>query len=559
MPQSQSTSPQQVAASAICRSLHRAYRDLRLYPPDHPTARQSFEDLATAVARYAEQWGTLNLEVEENALVSDEETIYLHETSRDNLAFLMFRDGVRSLSLYPGVDVEEIGALVDCLAHADDLADMEHDFVTALWERDLSHIDYRVVDPFLGGQMLQEGMVDALRETVLRRLEAAQIPALSQGNPVHAEMGQVTPVHVAGESLKLSLQEAEEQERAVTGLSLVLPDFAQVLLEIAGHAPVTAADVVLSQSLTAVVAAFLDIEDVAGASFVLERLRQMEAESWCPRGFAGQIAGDAISADHVRRLLQHLGQVRTDRSEEIERFLGWLRPWIFPSLLEILAETDDRTTRKMVLGILGDEDGVPWRDLEPFLKDSRWYVVRNAVQLAADAGHTELTDHAQRLLLHADVRVRREVVHALGRLGGQAALTGLAQALSDSDPSVRTLAARAIGRQGGPGQEGLLLAHIEDRRFPSLQAEEMEAFFEAYAELGQERAVPLLDRSWRKGLLSSRPVTFRVAAVLALGRVRGPAARAACEAAAKSGDPQIRRAAAQAAQSRRFPTSPSDS
>lgn len=559
MLQSPSTSSQQVAASAICSSLHRAYRDLRLYPPDHPTARQSLDDLATAVARYTEQWGTLALEVQENALVSEEETVYLHETSRDNLAFLMFRDGVRSLSLYPGVEVEEIEALVDCLAHADDLADMEHDFVTALWERDLSHVDYRVVDPFLGGQMLQEGVVDALRETVLRRLEAAQIPALSQGSPVHVEMGQVTPTQVTRESLKLSLQEIEEQERAVAGLSLVLPDFSQVLIEIADHAPITATDVVLSQSLTAVVAAFLDIEDIAGASFVLERLRQMEAEGWCPPGFAGQVSTDAITADHVQRLLQHLGQVRTDRSEGIERFLRWLKPWIFPYLLEILAETDDRTVRKMVLGILGDEAGVPWRDLEPFLKDSRWYVVRNAVQLAADAGHKGLTDHSQRLLLHADVRVRRGVVHALGRLGGQAALRGLVQALADPDPSVRTLTARAVGREGGPGQEGPLLAHIEDRHFPSLTAEEMEAFFEAYAELAQERAVPLLDRAWRKGLLSSRPLAFRVAAVLALGRVRGPAAHSAREAAARSGDPQIRRAAAQAAQSRPSTTSQGNS
>ena len=76
-----------------------------------------------------------------------------------------------------------------------------------------------------------------------------------------------------------------------------------------------------------------------------------------------------------------------------------------------------------------------------------------------------------------------------------------------------------------------------------LSGEEIEAFLGAYAELAQERAVPLLDRFRGKSLLSSRPLVFRAAAVLALGRIRGQTARASLQAAAKSKDPQIRRAA----------------
>jgi len=548
MPESPSTSPEHAAASGVCSSLHRAYRDLRLYPPGHPTARASVEDLAAAVAQYVEEWGTLTLEVQENALVLEGEAVYLRETGRDNPAFLMFRDGVRTLSLRPGGEVGEIEAFVDCLAHADDLADMEHDLVTALWERDLSHIDYRVVDPFFGGGALPEGMVDALRETVLRRLEVVQAPVSSSGDLAQVEMRQTKPRHLDSGSLQLTPQEIERGERAIEDLSSIVQDYAEVLLEMVRNVFITAANDVLIQSLAAVVAAFLDEEDIEGASFVLERLELLETQRWCPAGSVGFVSSSAITADHIRSLLQGVGQVPTDRIRETQQFLKSLNRWIVPSLLEILTETDDRAVRKTVLEILGGEGAVPWRDLEPLLEDPRWYVVRNAVQVAAGAGHDELADHARRLLGHRDMRVRREVVRALERLGGREALSGLAQALSDIDPSARTLAASAIGRKGGREQEGLLLAHIEDRGFLSLSGEEMEAFFGAYAELAQERAVPLLDRSWKKSLLSSRPAAFRVAAVLALGRVRGPAARAALQAAAKSGDPQIRRAAADAAQ-----------
>ena len=132
--------------------------------------------------------GALALDVREDALTFEGEAVYLHETSRDNLAFLMFRDGVRTLSLHPGCEIGESEALVDCLAHAEDLANMEQDLVTALWERDLSHIDYQVVDPFLGSALLREGMVDALRETVLRRLETVQAPGLSPGDMARVEI-----------------------------------------------------------------------------------------------------------------------------------------------------------------------------------------------------------------------------------------------------------------------------------------------------------------------------------------------------------------------------------
>ncbi len=206
--------------------------------------------------------------------------------------------------------------------------------------------------------------------------------------------------------------------------------------------------------------------------------------------------------------------------------------WITRSLLEILTETTDRTVRKTVLDILGGEGAVPWQDLEPLLGDPRWYVVRNAVQLAAGIGHEELTDHAPRLLAHHDVRVRRETVRALGRLGGRAAFSAFSQALSDTDPSVRILAANAVGRKGGPEQRRSSSPVSKIAAFYSLSGEEMEAFLGAYAELAQEKAIPLLVRSWRKSLLSARPMAFRVAAVLALGRVRAPAAHAALQAAA---------------------------
>ena len=555
MSPSTATSPQHASAARVCGSFHRAYRELRLYPSGHRTARESLEDLFGALGEHLAQWGPLVLTVEENALAVDDEVVYAHESSRDNLAFLFFRDGIRSLSIDPGCTAEEIEALVDCLAHADDLASVEQDLVTALWERDLGNIDYQVVDPFLGGGVLHAGVVDALRETVQRRLEMAQAPGLSAGDLSRVETRAVKPKPFDSGILRLTAEETERGERAGDDLASILPDYGQVLLEIAGKVFITAASDVLIQSMAAVVAAYLDGGDLGGAALMLEQLGELEARRQCPAGSVGFVAGEGITTAHVRHLLPGGSQGPPDRTREEQEFLRSVKRWIAPSLLEVLTETADRSVRKMVLDLLGGENAVPWQHLEPLLKDPRWYVVRNAVHLAAGIGHDELTDHAPRLLAHPDVRVRRETVRALGRRGGRKAVTALAKALADSDPSVRVLAASAVGRKGGIEQAGLLLARIEDRNFISLSREEIEAFLVAYAELAQEKAVPLLVRSWKRSILGSRPPAVRVAAVLALGRVRGPAARAALQAAAKSGDPQIQRAVADAVRQASLPRS----
>lgn len=542
------TSEQHVAASDVCSLLHRAYRDRRLYPPGHPTPQESTAAFLRAVAEYLGQWGTLFMEVREDALAVDDELVYQREGSRDNLAFLMFRDGMRALSVHPECDPGELDALVDCLARADDLATMDHDLVTALWERDFSYIEYQVVDPFLGGDSVPEGLVDALRETVADRISTVRTQIVSPGGVVEGKMRRVRARRYEGTGLRLTPDEVERGEHAVENLSGVTRDFAEVLLEIAGTIPVETTGDVLIQSLAAALGAFLDEQDLDSALFVLERLGQLEVHRMCPHGSVGFVAGEAVTAERLYDLLGRARQGPPERFERTRVLLLSVRRWITLSLLEILTDAGDRNVRKTVLEILGDENAVPWRDLEPLLRDARWYVVRNAVQLAAQMGHEELADHAGRLLAHQDVRVRREMVRALGRLNSGATLRGLRQALSDRDPSVRTLAANGLGRKGGSEDRAVLLARIEGRTFASLPVEEIEAVLAAFAELGQDRAVPVLERFWRKGLFFAKPPALRVAAVLALGRVRGQVGAAALQAAARSDESVIRRAAADAAQ-----------
>ena len=54
-----------------------------------------------------------------NDVVDD--IILVDDASQDNMAFLMFRDGLRSISFRPGLEPAELEGFANRLAHADDL------------------------------------------------------------------------------------------------------------------------------------------------------------------------------------------------------------------------------------------------------------------------------------------------------------------------------------------------------------------------------------------------------------------------------------------------------
>jgi HEAT repeat protein len=120
------------------------------------------------------------------------------------------------------------------------------------------------------------------------------------------------------------------------------------------------------------------------------------------------------------------------------------------------------------------------------------------------------------------------------------------KALNDEDSSVRTLAARSLGRHGAREHEATVLAHVESRDFDTRPTEEVEALLGAFARVGGERAVAVLDKLWRRRRFSAHPLPVRLAALQALGAVSSPAAERALKEAMESGEAQLQRTAVRA-------------
>jgi len=554
-------SAERESVGKICTAMHHAYRGLRLFPADHPSARQSIDTLVNSVTSHVENMGPVHLQIDEMRVLYENEQVYSYEGSRDNLAFLMFRDGIRALSFHPDVEPWEIEALVDALSHADDLGDIDHDLATTLWEHELIHIEYEVVDPFLtGGRELRAAAIEELRETVARRLGELSPANVAAGlggggfgaagegddNPQDGPVGPAEEGSQA-ESVALSQADIEMIEQIVADSSEALDDFAVVLLEIIGAGLETPeGDDALIQALSLVCQQHMDLGNTDGLSLVLERLEALEGEGRRPAGFASGVIGDAVTPARLAKLIERMGQASMREAERMERLLGRMREWIYPALLGTLVENNDKSVRKTVLALLHTESGIPGQYLWPLMHDTRWYVVRNAVQLARGSTDPELPAQLERLLRHPDERVRREVIRSLDVIGGARAAPLLARALQDEDAAVRTLAVRSLGRHGNRGHFAAVSARVETREFETRSSEELEAFLQAFALLGGETTIDTLNKMWKRRFFGTRPLPLRLAAVQALGLIPARAARDSLGEAAKSNDAQLQKAAARA-------------
>ena len=134
-------------------------------------------------------------------------------------------------------------------------------------------------------------------------------------------------------------------------------------------------------------------------------------------------------------------------------------------LLEELAESRSRVTRREVFQRVVKLGPAIGPLLEVRLKDRRWFVLRNMIALAREAGCLLDWHIMQPFLVHADARVRREALHLLIRhdVTYEQAIT---QSLEDTDRNVLRTALQAARSRLPEGAVPALAARVTASDFP---------------------------------------------------------------------------------------------
>lgn len=168
-------------ANKAIRALSRAARSFLLYDVQNEAIRQFLQEYRAAMAT-ALQHGPLVLDVRPFELALHGEVVYLERDRERSLAFRLFRDGVRKLSLGEDVPWEELLRLLEILSiRFTGVRQSEDDVVTLLWKAGFKHIDITAVEGFVPEEE-GEGTGDeedgtARAETEASRRGANQIDA----------------------------------------------------------------------------------------------------------------------------------------------------------------------------------------------------------------------------------------------------------------------------------------------------------------------------------------------------------------------------------------------
>src|SRR2546426_5033041 len=118
-------------------------RATQLYLPNNPVYQRSVENIRGALRQIWQATDDLIFDVLETSLRWENHVVYSSDQKNESIAWTLYKDGVRSLSLKPGVEEEEIVKVLRVLQQSRSLqAEAADDLLTLLWQEDFQFLTY---------------------------------------------------------------------------------------------------------------------------------------------------------------------------------------------------------------------------------------------------------------------------------------------------------------------------------------------------------------------------------------------------------------------------------
>jgi len=547
--------PSQVAE--LINSLVKALRAYHMYLPNNPIYQRASDHLRIA---FQPIWATLDelvLTIAETDFVWEGQVVYHQLNKSDSVAWGLFKDGMRSLTIRRGAELDELPRFLEAINRARFLpADASDDLLTLLWEQEFEFLKYEFVEFFgdAGGGMPEQtgsyptGGAEAEATARDRRAAAAEeAPPRPKGVIDLDEFDSTLYFLDESEINQVAAAVEDEYRRDVRLAALnILFD----LYELQGEESVRSEILAILESLFP---NFLNARDFRTAATVLRECRVLiQRTQGLPSAHAARLDGFVAKLSEpaiVTQLVQSLDEVpalageatvaevlQELRATALEPLLTWLPALSSPALRKKLEEVADHlaeTHPDEVLRILRAADS------------------EALAAVVALCGRLQLTQAVPGLgetVAHRDPAVRLASVQALAQLGTPAALGFVEQRLEDEDRAVRLAAVRVVGARGYKGAQRRIEAVVLGNSVGQMDLTEKMAFFEAYGAIaGASGLKPLSALLLSRGLLRRKesPET-RACAAIALGRIRTPDAREVLQRAAEDKDLVVRNAVSRA-------------
>jgi HEAT repeat protein len=548
---------QAAQVTELMNGLVKALRAYHMYLPNNPIHQRATENLRAAFAPIWEATDDLTITVAETDFVWEDQVVYHQPNKSESVAWGLFKDGMRSLTIRRGAESAELPRFLELINQARFLAaDAGDDLLTLLWEQEYEFIQYKFIEFFgEGGGAMPEVTgsynIGGSEETAAadqRHTQAAQEAPPRPRGVVDVEDFDSTLYFLDEREINSIAADLEEEyRRDVRGASLSalfdlfeLEEPQEIREEIVG---------ILEQLFPNL----LNARDFRAAATIIRECRVLakRAPGVLPAhverldGFVSRLSEPAI----VSQLIQSLDEAAGMATEaHVTEMLHELRASALEPVLAWLPNLSSAPLKAVLEGVADRLAEAHTAEVMRILRDPESAALVAVVGVCGRLNLHQTVSGLGETVNHRDPAVRLASVQTLAQLGTPSALTLVDKALEDPDRTVRLAAVRVVSARGYKGAQRRVEAVVLGKAVKEMDLTEKMAFFEAYGSIAGASGLKAMSGILLpRGLLRMKEASeTRACAAIAIGKIRTAEARDVLQRAADDKDLVVRNAVSRA-------------
>lgn len=555
--------PEIESTKRLLTHLEKSFKTSRTYGPTSETSQKFIKQLYDHLTAHLAQYQTVILIVRRFQLQARGEVVYQNPEARENLAFKLFADGIRELTLREGFSQEELLFFLETLGGDYDSPTSDDDIATRLWQKNLPSISFVTAEDIIKSSEAAALMPDEDPESLdsllaifneLRAAAAAGHGAGGESAPLPKynprQPTDLSGYEVSQEEMKV-LEEELRAESARESFAYVR-DMLVAILASEGTGSVSSMG--LFQLFGKILESLLEKGNWKLCHMVLEQLQEVERRPDLPeeqRTKLASVSQGLGKPEHMKAIQKALTSPQ-GRTEGLLPFLLKFTPAATPPLITLLGDLQNpkhcAAISEALVTLAKDFTELLFKKIH----DPRVVFVRNLLSVIAKIGNAHGAEALGHLARHHDTTVRMEAIRVYGTLCPSGNGSPLAGFVNDTEPSVRLAALKSLARGTYQVPYRVWEPMVQNPEFLNRPLSEMQTTFQAMSQATGNECVPfweelITQRFW----FNRKKQEAGTLAAEMLGRVGTPEALAALEAGKKRGSRAVRKACAAALARRR--------
>jgi hypothetical protein len=507
------------STKALIQTFLQTVKAYRLYEASHPLLSKFLDRLRNDFDHYFHEFDSFSLQVGEDQLFFRGKIVYESEEVKESLAFAFYKDGIREIRFFQGLEFKEIVDFLNIVRKSDSVNRLEDDLVTLFWERDFSHIAITTVDDFSDGSSI---VVPATEEELSKGLEYRRSKGEDdKGKADEAETGEPSPFveelkqvlnPAPGQSLVQACQLNSSEMMEINGQvqEELDPKYHHVLIhyliEMLLH---LGEDMDAYENMISyfgrTIESLLEKKEVGNAVAILKNFKDtMESMGLKDKQILAihRIFETSSDSHHVELITNAIKANEEVNLESIVQYLHLLTKKPIGSLCELLGELESVKWKNVVTDLLVEFSQEDIQPVIKFLSDRNPIVVRQILSILEKVGHPSTAKYLGSLVTHRDSKVRELVLRLLMQFGDKGKDL-MQRFLKDPVAEIRAKASISLARTVKDKAVKPLMEIILSEDFDKRAYEEKASFFKALGETGSKEVIPALKeiankRTWFK-------------------------------------------------------------